>query len=98
MISHAALWDIAAAYQNMQTSFDDPPLDAKADVVSRQTRLLLASHSAFLVAEFAGDPIAVAKLNEAFYRSEISIDTYDQLARDITSKRLERLKERMAKD
>jgi hypothetical protein len=61
--SHAALWDITAAYQNMQTPFDDPRLDAKAHVVSRQASLLLANHSAFLVAKFAGDSVAIAKLN-----------------------------------
>ena len=76
LASHAALWDISAAYQNMQTSFDDPMLDTKAHVVSRQAGLLLASHSAFLVAAFAGDPIAIAKMNEAFYRSEIPRDSY----------------------
>jgi len=86
--SHAALWDVSAAYQNMQTSFDDPMLDTKAHVVARQAGLLLASHSAFLVAAFAEDPLAIAKMNEAFYRSEIPRDSYYQLARDITEKRL----------
>ena len=90
--SHSALWDISAAYQNMQTSFDDPALDTKAHVVSRQASLLLAKHSVFLVAEFAEDPVAIAKMNEAFYRSEISRDSYYELARDITAKRLSRLK------
>jgi hypothetical protein len=90
--SHSALWDITAAYQNMETSFDDSVLDAKAHVVSSQASLLLASHSAFLVAEFADDPVAIAELNEAFYRSEIPRDTYYELARGISSKRLSRLK------
>jgi len=91
--SHAALWDISAAYQNMQTSFDDPVLDTKVHVVSRQASLLLASHSAFLVAAFADDPVAIAKMNEAFYRSEIPRDSYYQLARGITAKRLSRLQQ-----
>jgi hypothetical protein len=90
--SHSALWGIAAAYQNMETSFNDPVLDTKAHVVSSQASLLLASHSAFLVAEFSEDPVAIAELNEAFYRSEIPRDTYYELARGISSKRLSRLK------
>lgn len=90
--SHTALWDISAAYQNMQTSFDDPALDTKAHVISRQASLLLANHSAFLVAEFADDPVAIAEMNEAFYRSEIPRDSYYELARGITAKRLSRLK------
>ncbi len=92
LASHSALWDISAAYQNMQTSFDDPALDTKAHVVSRQASLLLANHSAFLVAEFADDPVAIAEMNEAFYRSEIPRDNYYELARGITAKRLSRLK------
>jgi hypothetical protein len=91
--SHTALWDINAAYHDMRTGFEDPVLDAKAQVVSFQASLLLASHSAFLVAEFADDPIAIAKMNEAFYRSEIPRDTYYELARGITSKRLSRLEQ-----
>ncbi len=90
--SHSALWDITAAYQNMQNPFDDPVLDTKAYVLSSQASLLLASHSAFLVAEFADDPVAIAELNEAFYRMEIPRDRYYELARSITSKRLSRLK------
>jgi hypothetical protein len=89
--SHAALWDITAAYQNMQAPVDVPALDAKAHVVAHQASLLLASHSAFLVATFAGDPVAIDKMNEAFYRSEIPKDTYYRLTRNITSKRLQRL-------
>jgi hypothetical protein len=90
--SHSALWDIAAAYQNTEASFDDPVLDTKAHVVSSQASLFLASHSAFLVSEFAQDPVAIAEMNEAFYRSEIPRDTYNELARGISSKRLLRLK------
>jgi hypothetical protein len=91
LAAHTALWDISAAYQNMRTAFDDPALEAKTHVVSRQASLLLASHSAFLVAAFADDPVAIAKMNEAFYRSEIPRDSYYQLARGITAKRLSRL-------
>jgi hypothetical protein len=42
--------------------------------------LALAEASAFLVGEFREDPIAVAKLNELFYRSEIPAGTYDVIA------------------
>ena len=89
--AHSALWDISSAYQDMQITFEDPLLDAKAGVVFSQASLLLANHSAFLVAEFANDPIAIAKMNEAFYRSEIPLNTYYTLSREITSKRLSRL-------
>jgi hypothetical protein len=90
--AHSALWEITAAYQNMQNSFNDPVLDANAYVLSSQASLLLASHSAFVVAEFADDPVAIALLNEAFYRMEIPRDRYYELAGSMTSERLFRLR------
>jgi hypothetical protein len=89
--AHSALWKITAAYQSPQTPFDDPVLETKAYVLSHQASLLLASHSAFLVAEFAKDPIATAKMNEAFYRLEIPTDSYYSLAAELTPERLSRL-------
>jgi hypothetical protein len=54
--------------------------------------LALAEASAFLVTEFREDPIAVAKLNEFFYRSEIPAGSYDLIALAATnSKRREAL-------
>jgi hypothetical protein len=90
--SHTALWNISAAYQDMKIALNDSLFDAKAHVLSQQASLLLAKHSAFVVEEFANDPIAIAKMNEAFYRSEIPRDSYYELARGITAKRLSRLK------
>ena len=46
--------------------------------------LALADASTFLVAEFQADPVAVAKLNESFYRSEIPADTYEKIALSAT--------------
>jgi hypothetical protein len=90
--AHSALWDITAAYQNMKNPFVDSVLDAKAAVLARGASLLLASHCAFLVAEFAKDPVAVAKMNEAFYRLEIPRDTYYEVSESIDSERLSRLR------
>jgi hypothetical protein len=91
--SHSALWDITAAYQNMETAFDDPLLDAQAHIVSRQASLFLVIHSAQLVAAFADDSVAIDKMNEAFYRSEIPRDTYYELSRGLTSTRLSRVEQ-----
>jgi hypothetical protein len=49
-------------------------------------QFLLAFHTSSLAAEFIEDPVAIDKLNEPFFRSEIPRDTYDRLCRDITSK------------
>ena len=36
--------------------------------------------------EFMDDPVAIAKLNEQYFRSEIPLGTYDRLRRNVTSK------------
>lgn len=59
--------------------------------------LALADASTFLVAEFQEDPVAVAKLNELFYRSEIPADTYEKIALAATdAKRRKALKKAWA--
>jgi hypothetical protein len=50
------------------------------------TGLALADSATFLVATFAGDDVAIAKLNEAFYRSEIEGGSYEKLELEVTSR------------
>jgi hypothetical protein len=57
----------------------------RAHVLALHVGLSLADSSAFLVSSFQEDEIAIAKLNEAFYRSEIPRGSYDQLRRAVTS-------------
>jgi hypothetical protein len=90
--AHSALWDITAAYGNMRHPFVDPALDAKASILGREASLLLASHSAYVVAIFGRDPVAVDKLNEAFFRLSIPRDSFYQLSRSIDSNRLSRVR------
>ena len=80
-----ALWDLVASYGGLQARFVSDDLDTKADVLSITATLLMASHTAFVVAQFADDPIAIKQMNEAYYRSEISFGTYDRMRDNVTS-------------
>jgi len=81
---HTLLWDLSNVYGGVQASFPSDELGAMAHVLVLNAGLLLAYHTSFLVAEFVDDPVAVAKMNESFFRSEISPDTYRRLHQTVT--------------
>lgn len=86
VVGHAALWDIINSYGGPQTRFNDDEIGIKAHANVLYAEFLLTFHTSFLVSEFMDDPVAIAKLNEPFFRSEISQGTYDRLRRNVTSK------------
>ena len=86
VVGHTCLWDIINSYGGGQARFADDETGIKAHTLVLYAEFLLAFHTSFLVAEFMHDPVAIAKLNEPFFRSEISRGTYDRLRRNVTSK------------
>jgi hypothetical protein len=44
----------------------------------------MASHTAFIVTRFADDPLAIAQLNETYFRSEIPFGSYDRMRENAT--------------
>jgi hypothetical protein len=82
---HRAFWgeiDRLGGVELTQTAANDHPA---AHLLVLHAGLALATSSSFLVMQFQDDPVAIAKLNEAFYRSEIPAETYDQLRLAVTS-------------
>lgn len=78
--NHRAFWaeiDRLGGVELALTTEADRP---GAHLLVLHAGLALAEASAFLVTEFQEDPIAVAKLNESFYRSEIQAGSYDLIA------------------
>ncbi len=86
VVGHTTLWDIINGYGEPQARFTDDETGIKAHAIVLYAEFLLAYHTSFLVAEFMDDPVAIAKLNEPFFRSEIPQGTYDRLRRNVTSK------------
>ena len=86
VVGHTTLWDIINSYGGPQARYTDDGTGIKAHALVLYAEFLLAFHSSFLIAEFMDDPVAIAKLNEPFFRSEIPQGTYDRLHRNVTSK------------
>jgi len=82
---HTTLWSALEGWGGVElhtTPVDDRPA---AHLLAVHAGLLLADGSSFLVSQFADDRIAMAKLNERFYRTEIPAHTYDRLRLATTS-------------
>jgi hypothetical protein len=86
VVGHTTLWDTINSYGGPQARFTEDKTGTKAHVLVIYAEFLLAFHTSFLVAEFMNDPVAIGKLNEPFFRSEIPAGTYDRLYRNVTSK------------
>ena len=86
VVGHTTLWDIIDSYRGLQAHLTDDETEIKAQTLMLYAELLLSYHTSSFVAEFMDDPVAIAKLNEAFFLSEIPQGTYDRLRRNITSK------------
>jgi len=86
MVGHTTLWDIIDSYKEPQAHLIDGETLAKTHTLMLYAELLLSYHTSSIVAEFMDDPVAIAKLNEAFFLSEIPQGTYDRLRRNVTSK------------
>ncbi len=86
VVGHTTLWDMINSYGGEKARYTDDETGIKAHALVLYAEFLLAYHTSFLVAEFMDDPVAIAKLNEAFFRSEIPQGTYDRLHRNVTSK------------
>ncbi len=85
VLSHTVLWDIVDSYGGLDADFPTDLKDTKAHVLSITATLLMASHMAFLVAEFVDQPLVIKQLNQAYFRSEIPFGSYDRMRVDATS-------------
>jgi len=83
--TQTALWDLVASYGGLDPDFAGDSLDTRAHTLSITATVLMTSHTAFVVAQFADDPIAIKQLNEAYYRSEIPFGTYDRMRENVTN-------------
>lgn len=81
---HTALWDMVQSYGGPEADFTGSDNERKAHLLSAFTMLLLANHTAYLVTEFANDPIAIKQINQAYYRSGILFGTHDTARINVT--------------
>ena len=73
------LWDMVDGYGGLDADFPADLTDTKAHVLSITATLMMASHTAFVVARAADKPLLIAQLNEAYFRSEIPPGSFDRM-------------------
>ena len=91
------LWQLANYHRDNDARYSNDDAQAKSSVIAFSAGFHLILHDASLVNAFRGDAVAIAKLNEEFYRSRIPAKTYDHQSRILTGKTgIARLTELMA--
>jgi len=83
--AQTTLWDLVDSYGGLDAAFSDDSVATRAHVLSISATLLLTSHAAFIVDEFAGDPIAIAQINQGYYRSELPPGSYDRMRDNVSA-------------
>jgi len=83
--NHRVFWGEIDRLGGAELAFTAKSERPGSHLLALHAGLALADSSTFLVTEFREDPIAIAKLNEAFYRTEIPADSYDLLRLAVTS-------------
>lgn len=78
--AHHHLNDIVERYEKIPAA---APKAEQATALRNKANRLALEQTHFLVNTFAGDPIAIDKLNQAYPRSEIPRDTYDRLVESL---------------
>lgn len=79
------LWDIANRYGGIGAHFENNLSGAKAEVLASTATLLITSHTALIVSEFADKPEVIKQFNEPYYRAEIPFGTYDRMRETVTT-------------
>ena len=85
LLCRDSLWDFVNYYQNYADLFSASESQAKGFLIGFSAAQHLAFYSSTLVATFVDEPKVIAKLNEAYYRSDIPKNTYNKLFENITS-------------
>jgi hypothetical protein len=83
--AQTALWDLVDSYGGMDGKFSADDVETRAHVLSIAAALQLAGHAAFVVLEFADDPVAIGQINQPHFRSELPAATYDRMRDNATA-------------
>ena len=85
LLCRESLWDFVNYYTNYKKLFVGEENQTTGFLLGFSAAQHLAHYSSKLVATFIDEPKVIAKLNEAYYRSDIPKGTYDRLFKHVTS-------------
>jgi Permuted papain-like amidase enzyme, YaeF/YiiX, C92 family len=81
---HDTLWNLVNQNKGLETEAAADPMSTRRAIIAFNAGFTQFHNDALFVSRFQGDKIAVDKLNEEFYRSEIPKGTYDRMKQNVT--------------
>ena len=85
LILRNSTWEIINKYRGYQTFSDNPQDNMKAFVIGYSASLILYKYSGLLISTYLNDNQMVNKLNEAYYRSKIPEETFNNVFSNLTN-------------
>ncbi len=85
LMCRETLWDMLEFHRDYMNHFESEEQQTKSFVIGFTAGSQLYYYSSLLVSAFLDSPKAIAKLNEAYYRSEIPAGTYDMIFKSLTN-------------
>jgi hypothetical protein len=79
-----ALEQLANYHRDNDNRYPNDDAKARSSIIAFAAGFRMLFYDASFVGAFRGDPVAIAKLNEEFYRSRIPAETYDKLLFQVT--------------
>lgn len=84
-VTREAHWRLIDRYRKYRTLFKGRQDQARGFLIGYAAALQLANYSSKFILHYLGQDKVIAKLNEAFPRSEIARDTFDRVFKSVTS-------------
>ena len=85
LILRNSTWEIINKYRGYQTFSENSQDNMKAFVIGYSASLILYKYSGLLVTNYLNDDQMVDKLNEAYYRSKIPKETFNNVFSNLTN-------------
>ncbi len=85
LVLRRSVWDIINKYRDYNTYSNDPTENMKALLVGYTSALTLYKYSGILITKNMGDDQVIDKLNEAYFRSDISRGSFREVYHSLTN-------------
>ena len=85
LVLRRSIWDIINKYRDYNTYSDYPHENMKALLVGYVSALTLYKYSGILITKNMGDDQVIDKLNEAYFRSDISQGSFQEVYHSLTN-------------
>ena len=85
LVLRKSYWEIINKYRDYNSYSDNPTENAKALIIGYSSALMLYKYSGILITKNMGDDQVIDKLNEAYFRSDISRGSFREVYHSLTN-------------